>query len=53
MLHVLKVTTVYTARCSVLLVTGGWRCSNVPCPESYYRLHCTVLCVASDGRGAL
>jgi len=53
MLHVLKVSTFCTARCCVLLVTGGGRCSNVPCPERVYRLHCTVLCVASEGGRAL
>jgi len=49
MLHVLNVYKVCTARCCVLLMTGGGRCSNVPCPERVYRLHCTVLCVASEG----
>jgi len=52
MLHVLKVTTVCTARCCVLLVTQGGRCGNAPCPERVYRLHCTVLCVANDGERA-
>jgi len=53
MLHVLNVTTFWTARCCVLLVTEGGHCSNAPCPETVYRLDCKVLCVASDKGRAL
>jgi len=53
MLHVLNVTTVWTARCCVLLVMDGGHCRNAPCPERDYLLDCTVLCIASDGGRAL
>jgi len=53
MLHIMNVYKVCTALCCVLLVTGGGRYSNAPFPERVYRLHCTVLCVASDGERAL